>query len=329
MLRTASTKSEVRGDTPASGCLGEREQMDLRLQCPRCRGRVQDLRCQQCDFHIREDHGILHALPPERIVHYARFVNDYERIREAEGRGSEDDEFYLALPYQDTTRRNQEQWQIRARTFECLVERVLRSGLPSQASVLDLGSGNCWLSFRLALEGYRPVAVDLLTNERDGLGAAVHYQNYLPEFFPRFRAELTRLPFEDGQFDAVVFNASFHYTEDDGATLREALRCVANNGVVIICDTPWYSCALSGREMVSERHSSFLQKYGTASDSIESIEFLTDDRLRYLEERLAVHWSIYRPAYGFRWVMRPLIAKLKHKREPARFRIYVARKTTA
>ena len=70
------------------------------------------------------------------------------------------------------------------------------------------------MSFRLGGAGYHPVAVDLLTNDRDGLGAAEHYRQHLPEIFPRFQAELARLPFQNEQFDAVIFNASFHYAED-------------------------------------------------------------------------------------------------------------------
>ena len=92
------------------------------------------------------------------------------------------------------------------------------------------------------------------------------------------------MPFQDEQFDAVIFNASFHYAEDYVATLREALRCVKTGGMVIISDTPWYSCDESGRRMVAERRSSFLERYGTASDSIKSLEYLTDERLRTLEE---------------------------------------------
>lgn len=299
----------------------------LCLQCPRCRNPIFDFNCIQCGFCIRQESGILHALPPERSVHFARFVEDYERIRDAEGRGSSDDSFYLALPYRDLSGKNQAQWHIRAHSFECLVEHVLRPQLSTHARILDLGAGNCWLSFRLSLEGYRPTAVDLLTNDRDGLGAAAHYRNFLPDFFPRFRAELTRLPFANEQFDAVVFNASFHYAEDEVAALREAFRCVRKGGIVAICDTPWYSCEESGRRMVSERRHNFIEKYGTASDSIESIEFLTNESLELLQERLDIQWSIYFPSYGLRWALRPVLAKLKGKREPARFCLYIARKT--
>ena len=299
--------------------------LGVQLQCPRCRTDVDSLECQQCSFRMEIDNGIVYALPPERAAYYARFIADYERIRAAEGRGSQTEEFYLALPYNDTSGRNGQQWKIRARSYDSLIRRVLKS-LHDRGSILDLGAGNCWMSFRLALLGYGPVAVDLLTNEHDGLGAAAHFHGRLSVAIPRFQAEATHLPFRDEQFDAIIFNASFHYSEDYEATLRDALRCLKPGGMVIISDTPWYSREESGRQMVAERHASFRQRFGTASDSVNSLEYLTDERLRTLEEKLSIRWTVHSPWYGWRWAMRPWIAKLCRRREPSRFRIYVARK---
>jgi SAM-dependent methyltransferase len=300
----------------------------IELCCPRCNANLEELNCVQCGFQLRNIKGVIHALPPERVVYFARFIEEYERIRAAEGRGSESDEFYLGLPYSDASRRNLAQWAIRARSFDFLLERVLKPALPRGGTVLDLGAGNCWMSYRLALSDYRPCAVDLLTNERDGLGAAEHYRNYLPCFFPRFRAEFGRLPFRDEQFDAIVFNASFHYAEDFESAVKEALRCSRRGGMVIVSDTPWYSKEDSGEKMVNERRATFLRNYGTASASIESQEYLTDERLRSLESRLNIRWITYTPNLGFRWALRPLVAKLRNRREPARFGIYVARKAS-
>lgn len=298
---------------------------DVRMQCPRCRTDLIGLSCMQCGLRLWTSHGIVHALPPERVAHFARFMADYERIRAAEGRGSESKEFYLGLPYKDNSGRNSGQWHIRAQSYQCLINHVLETP-GRRRTVLDIGAGNCWMSFRLALLGYRPIAVDLLTNEDDGLGAAVHYRDALPEFFPRFQAEITRLPFQSEQFDVVIFNASFHYSEDYEASLREAFRCLRRGGMVVISDTPWYSREESGREMVAERHAAFLQRYGTASGSIRSLEFLTDERLRALEEQLSIQWTAFSPRYGLKWAMRPLMARLRGRREPSRFRIYTARK---
>lgn len=309
--------------------LQDAAQLEIRLRCPRCSANLASLDCTKCRFQFHESGGIIHALPPERVDHYAQFIRDYEHIRTAEGRGSACDDFYLKLPYRDNSGKNGRQWRIRARTFDYLLKHLLASSVPRGGKVLDLGAGNCWMSYRLALAGYRTFAVDLLTNPYDGLGAAERYRKYIPNFFPCFQAELAHLPFQGEQFDAVVFNASFHYAEDSAAALREALRCLKSSGLLIISDTPWYSCEESGNAMVEERRANFLERYGTASASIESVEFLTDERLQTLEECLAIRWSIHFPRYGLRWTIRPFVAKLRHKREPAKFRIYVARKAVA
>jgi SAM-dependent methyltransferase len=300
---------------------------DILLRCPRCSANLLSPACSKCGLQLSENGGVTHALSPDRAAHYANFIVDYERIRSAEGRSSADDDFYLALPYRDLSGRNSEQWQIRARTFDCLSDRVVKPVLPRGARILDLGAGNCWLSFRLALAGLKPCAVDLLTNDNDGLGSAEHYRKHLPEpLFPRFQAELSRLPFQSEQFDAALFNASFHYAEDAGGVLREALRCVKRGGIVVICDTPWYSGEASGNAMVSERRTAFLRRYGTDSASIQSIEYLTNERLQSLEEHLWIRWKTHSPQYGLRWAMRPFLAKIRGRREPAKFRIYVAQK---
>jgi SAM-dependent methyltransferase len=300
--------------------------LDVRLQCPRCKANIARLNCQFCGLEMPVDNGIVIALPPDQSAHFARFIADYERIRTAEGRWSEGSDFYLSLPYKDISEKNSNQWKIRARSFDYLMKHVLHRQIEHGGRILDLGAGNCWMSYRLALANYRPVAVDLLTNDRDGMGAAEHFRKYLPALFPRFQAELARLPFQTEQFDAVIFNASFHYAEDYGATLREALRCVRSGGLVIISDTPWYSHEESGRKMVAERSAAFLERYGTASNSIKSLEYLTDERLQSLEEQLGIRWTIYRPHYGLKWAIRPLVARLRNRREPSRFRIYATQK---
>jgi SAM-dependent methyltransferase len=138
-----------------------------------------------------------------------------------------------------------------------------------------------------------------------------------------------RLPFQGGQFDAMIFNASFHYVEDAEAAICEAVRCIRPGGLVIICDTPWYSRDESGRQMVAERRAAFLRRYGMASDSIHSLEYLTDERLCSLSNCASITWTVHSPRYGIRWSLRPVIAKIRHRREPSRFRIYVGQKALA
>src|SRR3984957_6095269 len=314
------------------------EDNDVRLRCPRCGGWISSLShtnvsdailvCSDCCLKLSSEEGIWRALLPERVSHFSRFIRDYEFIRSAEGRGSVDAEYYLALPYRDLSGNNSQQWIIRARTFR-YIERHILPGLQSdnrkRLRILDLGAGNGWLSYRLALGGHAPVAVDLLTNDRDGLGATIHYQKQLATLFPRVQAELDVLPLMDDAFDLVIFNASFHYSEDYEKTIAEALRCTCAGGTILIADTPWYSNEASGQQMVIERRRSFTQRYGIASDGLNSLEFLTDQRLQRLEARFELRWQVHSPSYGIRWFMRPLLAKMQGRREPSQFRIYSAR----
>lgn len=307
----------------------------LLVQCPLCKAAMRYVategmraECDACFFAMPQHNGIWRALPVERLDHFAQFIRDYESIRTAEGRSSLSAAYYLGLPYADRTGHNSAQWAIRARTYTYLSQRILEPLAQSQGfrRILDLGAGNGWMSYRLAQLGLQPVAVDLLVNDEDGLGAARHYQDALPQMFPRFQAESTNLPFVSDQFDCVIFNASFHYTEDYRRSVEEALRCMRVGGMLIIADSPWYAKDESGKQMVAERHALFAKRFGTASDSIRSLDYLTDERLRYLEVALDIRWKFHSPYYGIQWALRPLKAKLQGRREPSRFRIYCARK---
>jgi SAM-dependent methyltransferase len=320
----------------------------IMLRCPACRkdgiacsydslaGNHQAVVCQVCSFATKQEAGIWCAWPSVRQRYFARFIQEYEHVRKQEGRGSDSPGFYLELPFRDITGRNAWQWSIRSRTFRYIVRNILPmlslTGLsPARRKkgnaglkILDLGAGNGWMSYRLAALGHQPVAVDLLGNAFDGLGAAVHYQSALANFFPRFRAELDNLPFADNQFDCAIFNASFHYSENYERTLAETIRCLSRGGTIIIADTPTYSQESCGQQMLEERQQTFQKNFGVKSDSLKSGEYLTPARLLALEAKLELEWRVHRVWYGFRWAMRPFRSRLENRREPSQFRIYVA-----
>jgi SAM-dependent methyltransferase len=313
------------------------------LRCPSC-GNVlaslsysalgqphETLECRRCFFQLQQRGGIWQGLPKERRAYFDRFIREYEEVRRAEGRGSEREDFYLALPFRDTTGRNAWQWSIRARTyahFERKILPALKSKTRRLLAILDLGAGNGWMSYRLASQGHWPTTVDLQSNTFDGLGAAIHYRSVLPKMFPRFQAELDRLPFEDEQFDCAIFNASFHYSENYDVTLAEAIRCLRPGGTVIIADSPYYSREESGRQMLEERRNNFQARFGLVSDALSSCEYLTEERLLGLEARHCIAWITHRVWYGASWACRPWIARLKGRREPSQFRIYTAQVKT-
>ncbi len=309
----------------------------VKLRCQHCTGnidipvRLTDLAsekrtCARCSSSLRAIDGIWRTVQPWRAGLVDASVAAYEAVRNTEGRWSDNVEFYRSLPWRDTTGRFSAQWRIRARSFDFLRRRLIpeRMKATGQTSllVLDLGAGNCWMSYRLALDGHFPVAVDIGIGRKDGLGAAVHYAGSLQQLFPRFQTEMDRLPFADGQFDLAIYNASFHYVRDYEAAVREAVRVLRSNGAIAIVDSPTYYRETDGEAMMHEKAAEFALKFGTDANRMNGQGYLTPNRLARLEQ-LGIRWQRSLPWYGWAWAMRPIRARLAGRRRPSQFYIHL------
>jgi SAM-dependent methyltransferase len=321
---------------------------DWPLACPACRAALGPLsahegagevRCPGCGMAATRVEGIWRFLPPAAAARYALFLADYTRIRLAERRGSDDPTYYLGLPRCPPDHPIAWQWALRRRTFAAFTRRVLPRLAAERAAaaaataeapgtsmpglrIVELGAGVGWLCHRLAMLGHHPLAVDLSVDEQDGLGAARHYR----PAWPRFQAEFDRLPLAAGAADLVIFNASLHYSTDYELTLGEALRVLAAGGTLATLESPIYRQPESGRRMVEERRADFARRFGTRSDALPSRDYLTWSQLADLERRLGLRFRKLTPWYGWRWALRPWLARLRRRREPSRFAILLARK---
>jgi ubiquinone/menaquinone biosynthesis C-methylase UbiE len=258
------------------------------------------------------------------IIARQRFLEEYRYIRHAEGRGSDDSEYYCALPECPSQDPNARMWAMRAKTYSYFERRILKPlEMREQRplDVLDLGAGNCWLSHRLSLRGHRPVAIDIFADDRDGLRAARHYSQPLSVI----EADFDHLPFSDQRFDLAIFNAALHYSADYVHTLSEVRRCLRRSGSFVILDSPVYRRNEHGLRMVEEKHAQFLKRYGFRSDALPSIDFLDLATLDRLKQELKVEWQVWKPWYGFEWHLRPLKAMLSNRRPPSKFWILVGR----
>jgi SAM-dependent methyltransferase len=287
--------------------------------CPACRtvlGRLAGaaLPCETCEVGYRNETGVWRLVATDRQPVVDRFLADYTMIRRAEGRGSLGPAYFMNLPDATPDDPLGWQWTMRATTWRHVVGRVLPS-LGSNLRVLDLGAGVGWLSNRLHELGHEPMAVDLSVDDLDGLGAAHHYS----PSWPRVQAEFDRLPLADGQADLVIYNASFHYSVDYSVTLAEARRVLRPGGAVLVLDSPVYRRPESGPRMMAERHAQFEARFGTRSDSVPSIEFLTETMIDELGRQLGMRWQRSVAWYGRRWWWRPWKARLTGAREPSRF----------
>ncbi len=296
----------------------------LAFACPRCHTPLEQIAadqlvCPSDQLVFRRVQGIWQMLLPERQAEYQQFIHEYETVRQAEGRGSTSPAYYRALPYRDLSGRRPADWRIRAASFDAFLRQVLRPIEKGGLRILDLGAGNGWLSNRLAVRGHRVAAVDLTTNDFDGLGCYPYYET---TFLP-VQAEFDHLPFAKCSIDLVLFNASLHYATSYERTLQESLRVLDAGGRVVILDTPFYQDPASGKKMVAEREQQFTMQYGFPSDGLASENYLTYARLEELSWRLNLDCQFLTPFYGIGWALRPWKARLLRQREPAKFHLVI------
>jgi ubiquinone/menaquinone biosynthesis C-methylase UbiE len=184
---------------------------------------------------------------PDSLARVREFESSFTRAWAQDGWAQSDIEYLLNLPGRDTSGRHRREWAVKARSMDALFS-VLDPG--SARRVLDLGCGIGWLAHHMALRGHEIYAVDIVRDDRLGLGAAGRYVERGPSF-ERIWGELERPPFLDSSVDAVVCNASLHYAPDLSGALREIGRILRPGGMFILLNSPVHhdrSSALRAQE---------------------------------------------------------------------------------
>lgn len=307
------------------------------MVCPACRAALGYLpvargaarvACAVCGAEFARRGGVWDFLTADQATYFAPFLAEYTTVRMSEGRGDLATYDVSDLPWAGPANPRAWEWYIRAASFGHLVAHVVPPAGPRSRPlrVLDLGAGTGWLSRRLAELGHAPLAVDVSDDPRDGLGAARVFDGLLADPFPRVRADFGRLPLADGAADVAIYNASFHYSPDLGATLAEGVRVVAPGGRLIILDSPIYRTVASGERMVAMRRQSYVEQFGFASDRLGSREFLVDSEVGRFGRELGLRWRVLTPHYGLAWHARRWWRRWRTGRESARFEILVAQR---
>ena len=258
---------------------------------------------------------------------HSTFGAEYAAHRAAEGRAL-DVTALRTLPY---LRRGPlaAQWAVRARTFDAFKTTVLRpfqKHLGRALHVLDLGAGNCWLGWRAARDGHSSFCMDVRDDDIDGLGAASPYVNELPQNLHRIAGSFETLPLADACIDLAVFNASLHYALDLSSTLGEARRVLRAGGRVAILDSPFYDDESDGYAMVKEKQDNAVRTFGARAATLMSqpfLEFLTRERLTEASRATGFVWRRHRVRYPLWYELRPLRARLRGRRAPSRFDLWV------
>jgi demethylmenaquinone methyltransferase/2-methoxy-6-polyprenyl-1,4-benzoquinol methylase len=101
--------------------------------------------------------------------------------------------------------------------------------LPGQR-VLDVATGTGMVAFELARRGCEVTGLDQSERMLSGALAKLREQRALADRVKFVQGEAERLPFADGEFDALTFTYLLRYVDDPAATLAELARVVRPGG---------------------------------------------------------------------------------------------------
>lgn len=248
------------------------------------------------------------------------FLAQYRAVRDRDGYRVGSPGYYRALPATLPTDPHHLIWNVRQQSFERFRAMVRARFRHAQPTLLDLGAGNGWLSYRMTAEGCRSVAVDIFDDDLDGLRAAEHFD----VAFPRVQADFDALPFAPRQFDVIVFNGSLHYAPDVRATLTRVAPLLAPGGVIAVIDSPMFECQVAGTAMRERTRVRFQREYGLVEPLLPGEGFLLFDALRDTAGALGFDTHFFESRGGTRWSLGRWAGRLRHRVRPPRFGVWWA-----
>ena len=296
------------------------------LACPGCRagfGSVPEgsaTACVRCGCGVERRGGVLRCIGALDSERDRLLVTQYRAVRDGDGFRRADAQYYQTLPWVSDDDPRAAEWRIRRSSLAALTHLVLPDPTPAR-HVADLGAGCGWLAHRLTEMGHAVVAVDLLDDDRDGLGACRHYD----VSFAKVQADFDALPFGDAQFDLVVFNASLHYSPDPERSLAAARRLLSPRGAIAVVDSPMFDRVADGERMVADELTRFAETRGVDRPVRLGVGFLTYERLDRRAGRLGLTPRFVPTRGPLVWRLRRQLGRVRLGRAPATFGVWVAR----
>jgi SAM-dependent methyltransferase len=165
--------------------------------------------------------------------------------------------------------------------------------------IIDLGCGTGWLAHHLARRGHEVFAVDIVRSEAVGLNAAEAFLRSGPPF-ERIWGELEHPPFQTGSMNAVICNASLHYSSDLAGTLQEVARILRPGGLFVVMNSPVHEDPASASRAERDFRMRLLSD-GASEDVASSYHHFVRGSIQESVRRAfeSVHEANFNPGTGF------------------------------
>ncbi|HLF46409.1 MAG TPA: class I SAM-dependent methyltransferase [Chitinophagaceae bacterium] len=163
-----------------------------------------------------------------------KFEEIYLRLRQKEGRVYSDEEV-AHLPEIHATHPHQQEWKLRKNSAEKLLKYLQQK--KQALKILEVGSGNGWLSAKLASDpSHHVTGIDINSIELQQAKRVFQHKQNIEFFNCSLRDDLLK----DCYFDLIVFAASIQYFSSLREIIQEALHHLLRDGEIHILDSAFY-----------------------------------------------------------------------------------------
>ena len=126
-------------------------------------------------------------------------------------------------------------WTDVARVFDMALQEM---NLTGKETILDIGAGQGWASRYFAEKGCTAIALDIVADEKFGLGRSWAIMERANTYFEPLLGDGERLPFPENTFDYVFFCGALHHFVHFERVLAQVYRVLKPGGRIIAAGEP-------------------------------------------------------------------------------------------
>lgn len=217
--------------------------------------------------------GIYNIIDENKVYDLNNYLTSFKAFRSEKKLRIMDVDLYENLPFSINT----PTWLARQKDTE-IVDLILNN--KSDLNILDLGAWNCWLSNYIAQKGHIVTAVDLFTDEFDGLKAINNYKTKITavQLYPD---EIFRFK---GKFDLIIFNRNWSFITKPENVLKDALNLLSENGTLLFTGLAFYKNSTEIEAHLKKLDKQFKKAFNMSLFFKKSKGYLDDNDYTFFKE---------------------------------------------
>ena len=177
-------------------------------------------------YYIDGYYKIIGAKETEKLTH---FLKCYEDFTKNDKNRITDENVYSDLPFSIQT----DTWKERQKDIN-IIDALIKS--KNELEILDIGSWNGWLPNYYTKKGHNVIAINMFTDEFNGLTAHKKYQTrYIS--LQLMTHEIYRI---QHKFDVIIFNRNWAYFQNHQNVFNDAKKLLSKNGIIVFTGLPFY-----------------------------------------------------------------------------------------